>query len=166
MGHACRLFSGLHRITFNTMTNIFTIVNYDRSRFGALADRFRAGDHKFVNADVKRLKTLLEVIEFCFYVVDGLPTTKPSTLHGSDPKLETMPVPPPKSDLLKTMTPPEGTQSSYPPMLPKWYNVTNIVKSNKVLYACFRSHTMSQVLVPLAHTIDGNYLVIALFSLW
>ena len=37
---ACRPFSGLHGITFNTMANLFVIVNSDRTHFGALADFF------------------------------------------------------------------------------------------------------------------------------
>ena len=40
MSRALRLFSGLHGINFNTMTNIFIIVDYDRYHFGALADCF------------------------------------------------------------------------------------------------------------------------------
>ena len=44
MSHTRRIFSGLHGITFNTMENIFIIVSSKRSRFGALVDRFCAGD--------------------------------------------------------------------------------------------------------------------------
>ena len=55
----CRLFSGLHGVTFNTMAKISIIVNSDRSRLGALADCFRAGNPEVINTDVDRLKTLL-----------------------------------------------------------------------------------------------------------
>ena len=54
-----RLFSGLYGVTINTMSNLFIIVNSTRSRFGALADRFCAGNPEVVNTDVDRLKTLL-----------------------------------------------------------------------------------------------------------
>ena len=62
MSRSHRLFSGLYGATFNTMANLFIIVNSNRSRFGSLANRFRAGNSKVVNADVDRLKTLLEAI--------------------------------------------------------------------------------------------------------
>ena len=62
MGRARRLFSGLHGITFNTMANLFIIVNDDRSRSGAPSDRFRAGNPKVVNPAVSRIETLLEAI--------------------------------------------------------------------------------------------------------
>ena len=41
------------------MANLFIIVNSDRYRFGAHADRFHAGNPEVVNTDVDRLKTLL-----------------------------------------------------------------------------------------------------------
>ena len=41
------------------MANLFIIVNSDRSCFAALANRFRIGNPKLVNADVDRLETLL-----------------------------------------------------------------------------------------------------------
>ena len=147
MSRSCRLFSGLHSITLNTMANIFVIVNSDRSRFGALIDRSRAGDPKVVNTDVDRLETLLEVIGSRSRVVDCLPTAKPSALCGSAPT----PVPPPKSDHPKTTAPPSGTHTSYPHMLPKWDKVTEISKAEKVCCACFRAHTWAQGYVPLAH---------------
>ena len=59
MSRARRLFRGLHGVTFNTMANLFIIVNSDRYRFGAHADRFHAGNPEVVNTDVDRLKTLL-----------------------------------------------------------------------------------------------------------
>ena len=40
MSCACRLFSRLHGIKFNTMYNLFFIINSDRSRFGSLANCF------------------------------------------------------------------------------------------------------------------------------
>ena len=40
MSHACRLSSGMHGITLNTMANLFVIVNSDRSHFISLAYRF------------------------------------------------------------------------------------------------------------------------------
>ena len=62
ISHARRLFSRIHGITFNTMANLFVIVNSDRSHSGALANRFRSGNTEVVNADVYGIKTLLEVI--------------------------------------------------------------------------------------------------------
>ena len=38
MSRSRRIFSGLHGITFNTMENLFIIMNSDRSRFGTLVD--------------------------------------------------------------------------------------------------------------------------------
>ena len=62
MSRARRLFSNLHGITFNTMENIFIIVNSNRSHFGALTNRFCAGNPEVFNADIDRLKMLLENI--------------------------------------------------------------------------------------------------------
>ena len=62
MSCACQLFSGLHGITINAMSNLFAIVKSDRTRFGALTDHFRSGDLKVVNADMDRINTLLEAI--------------------------------------------------------------------------------------------------------
>ena len=62
MIRACRLFSGLHGVTFNTMANLFIIVNSDRSGFCNLSDRFYAGDPDVVNVGMERLETLLETI--------------------------------------------------------------------------------------------------------
>ena len=59
---ASRLFSGLHGITFNTMANLFVIVNSECARFSALAYRFQAGDSDFVNANMDRIEKLLEAI--------------------------------------------------------------------------------------------------------
>ena len=62
MSRACRLFSGLHGIMFNTMANLFVIVNSECARFSALAYRFQAGDSDFVNANMDRIEKLLEAI--------------------------------------------------------------------------------------------------------
>ena len=56
MSRVRRLFIGLHGVSFNTMANLFIIVNSDHSRFGALTDCFRFEDPKVVNIDVNRLK--------------------------------------------------------------------------------------------------------------
>ena len=126
------LFSGLHGITFNNMTNIFIIVNSGRSRYGALADRLHAGNLEVVNTDIDRLETLLEAIESRSCVVGGLPTTEPSALRGSTLKSETTPVPPPNSGHPKTTAPPGGAQSSYPPMHPKCNDVNDLSKADNV----------------------------------
>ena len=57
------LFSFLHGVTFNTMTNLFILVNSDRSQIFALDDCFCAGDPEVVNVDVDRLETLLGAIK-------------------------------------------------------------------------------------------------------
>ena len=114
------------------MENLFVIVNSDRSRFGAFVDRFCSGNPKVVNIDVDRLKTLLEVIESCSRIVDGPLVAKPSALCGSFPRLESTSVHPPKGDHPNKMAPPGGTRSIYPPMCPKWDEVTNPAKANKV----------------------------------
>ena len=114
------------------MDNLFVIVNSDHSRFGALADLFRAGDPEVVNAEVDRLETLLEAIEFCSCVVDGRTTPRPSMLCGSAPHSEPTPYTPPKDDRPKTPVPLAGTKPSYPPMRPKWDEVTNLTKADKV----------------------------------
>ena len=49
------LFSGLHGINFNTMENLFIVVNSDRFHFGALAYRFSVGNPGVINTDVNRL---------------------------------------------------------------------------------------------------------------
>ena len=126
------LFSSLHGITFNTMENLFMIVNSDRSRLDALTDRFCAGNPEVVNADVDRLKKLLEAIEYRSHIVRSQRMPKPSTLHGSAPRLDLTPVPPPKSDRPKTTAPPVGTRPSYPPMRHKWDEVTDLAKADKV----------------------------------
>ena len=82
MSCARRRISGLRGVTFNTMTNLFIIVNSYRSRFGALADRFRAGNPEVVNADVDRLKTFLEAIESRSCVLDGQPLPRTCALRG------------------------------------------------------------------------------------
>ena len=85
MSHAHRLLSRLRGITFNTMANLFMIVNFDRSRFGALVNRFHYCDPEVINADVDSIKTLLGTIESLSRVIDGPPMTKPSALRGSAP---------------------------------------------------------------------------------
>ena len=62
MSCTCRLFSGLHDITFNTIDNLFAIVNSDHDRFGALADRFQSRDPEVINAEADIIKTLLDKI--------------------------------------------------------------------------------------------------------
>ena len=153
MSHACCLCSGLRGITFNTMENIFIILNSDRSRFGDLVNRFRDGNPEVVNADIDRLKTLLEAIDSCSHIFNDLLTTKPSALRGSAPKLETIPFPPPKSNFPKTTARPRGAQSRYPPMRPNWDSVTGLSKDDKVFCACFQSNTRAQVCLPLAHAV-------------
>ena len=133
------------------MEDLFVIVNSDRSCFGALADCFRAGDPEVVNVDVDRTETLLEAIESHSRAVDGRFTTKPAALRGSAPRSEPTPVPPPKSDHPKTTAPPAGTRPSYPPMRPKWGEVTDLAKADKVCCSCFRSRMLAQGCVPLAH---------------
>ena len=54
-----RIFSGLHGINFNTMANLFIIVNSDRSHFGSLDNLFRVSNPEVINTDIDRLKTLL-----------------------------------------------------------------------------------------------------------
>ena len=129
------LFSGLHGITFNTMANIFIFIKSDRSCFRALAKRFCASDPEVVNADVDIIKTILEAIESRSYVVDGLPTTKTSAIHGVAPKSETTQVSPPKSAHLKATAPPGGARFSYPQMRPKWDDITNLAEDDKVCCA-------------------------------
>ena len=107
MSRACRLFSGLHIIKFNTIENLFVIVNSNRSRFPALVDRFRSSDPKVVNADVDFLETLLRSIKSCSRVVDGPSTAKPYAISGSGPTT----VPPPKADCRKTTAPSTCTRS-------------------------------------------------------
>ena len=111
MSRAHRLFSGIHGITFNTMANLFLIVKYDHSCFGALTNCFQAGDPEVVNADVNRIETLLDAIESFSRIVNYLPTIKPSALCGSAPRLESTPVPAPKTDRPKTTALPGGTCS-------------------------------------------------------
>ena len=121
MIRARRLFSGLHGVTFNTMANLFIIVNSDRYRFGALANRFCSGNPKVVNAGVDRFEKILEAIESCYRVViNGRPTSRPSALRGSAPRSDLTPVPVPKADRPKTPAPPAGTKKTYPPIHPKW----------------------------------------------
>ena len=91
MSRARRLFSSLHVITFNTMSNLFFIVNSDRSRFGSLANIFFASDPEVVNANVDRLETLLEAINSRSRVVDSQPTPRPSALRGSAPRSDPTP---------------------------------------------------------------------------
>ena len=158
MSRAHRFFSSLHQITFNTMANLFVIVSSDRSRFIALANCFCSDNPEVVNSDVDRIETLLESIESRSRIIDGLPTPKPSALRGSDPRSESIPAPPPKSDCPKTTAPPGGTHSRYPPMRPKWDKVTDLAKAEKVCCACFCVHTWAQGCVPLAHSglVIGN----------
>ena len=151
MSRARRLFSRLQGATFNTMANLFIIVNSNRSRFGSLANSFRAGNSKVVNADVDRLETLLEVISSRSFVVDSRTRPIPSALRGSAPCLDPTPVLAPKPDCPKTPAPSSGTKPSYPTMRPKWDEVTGLTKADKVFCACFRSHTRAQGCVPLAH---------------
>ena len=56
-------FSRIHGIMFNTIANLFIIVNSYCSRFGALFNQFHSGDPEVFNADVDCLETLLETIE-------------------------------------------------------------------------------------------------------
>ena len=115
------------------MANLFIIVNSDRYRFGALTNRFCSGDPKVVNAGVDRFEKLLEAIESrSRVVIDGRPTSRPSALRGSAPRSDLTPVPVPKADRPKTPMPLAETKSSYPPMLPKWDEVTNLAKADKV----------------------------------
>ena len=59
MSRVLRLFSGLHGINFNTMANLFIIVNSDCSQFGSLKKCFHVGNPKVLNTDNNRLETLL-----------------------------------------------------------------------------------------------------------
>ena len=79
------LFSGLHGVTFNTMTNRLIILNSDCSCFVALSDRFCAIDPEVVNAYVEKLKNLLEEIKSRSRVLDGQSTPRPSALCGYAP---------------------------------------------------------------------------------
>ena len=141
MSRARRLFSGIHVITFNTMANIFFIVNSDRSLFGALVYCFRDGDPKVVNAEMDCLKTLFEVIKSRSQVAN------PSAFRSSTPT----PVPPPKSDRPKTTAPSAGTRPSYPNMRPKWDEVTKLAKANKVCYTFLHTHMWAQGCFSLDH---------------
>ena len=151
MSHDCRLFGGPHGITFNTTASLFVVVNSDRSRFGALANSFCAGDTEVVNTDVERIKRLLKAIESCYRVVDSRPTSRPSVLRGSSPRSYPTPDPPPKANRPKTSAPPAGTKTSYPPMRPKWDEFTDLAKVDKVCCACFCAHTWAQGYMPLSH---------------
>ena len=84
------------------MANLFIIVSSDRSRLGALADCFRSFDPEFLNTDVDRIETLLEVIESrsCFLDKQLLP--RPSALCGSAPRSDTTLDTTPKADRPKT----------------------------------------------------------------
>ena len=70
-------------ITFNTLENLFLVVNSDHARFGALVDRFRDVDPEVFHAYVDRIETLLESIKFCSCVIDVPPTPKTSAIHSS-----------------------------------------------------------------------------------
>ena len=116
---ACRLFSGVQEITFNTMENLFVTVNANRDLFGTLVDRFRYGNPEAVHTSVDRIKKLLEFIESHSRVIDGPQTPNPSALRSSAPRLDASPsitsLPSPKSDSPKQTVPTRGTHSRYPP---------------------------------------------------
>ena len=127
-------------INFNTLENLFFIVNSHHACFGALDDCFRAGNPEVVHADVDRIETLLESIEFRLRVIDGPSTPKSSAIRGSSTKPEatpyTTPAPPSKLDRPKPTAPPGGNRPSYPPSCPKWDDVTYLAKADKVCCAC------------------------------
>ena len=59
------------------MANLFAIVKSDCSRFGALSNLFKDGNPDVINANMDRIETLLEAIEYFSPVVDGPQTIKP-----------------------------------------------------------------------------------------
>ena len=77
--------------------------------------------------------------------------SRPSALRGSAPRSDLTPVPVPKSYRPKTPMLLAGTKPSYPPMLPKWDEVSDLKKAYKVCYSCFRAHTRVQRFVTLVH---------------
>ena len=155
MSHDHRLFRSLQGIPFHTIENIFFIVNSDRARFVALADFFQYGYPEVAHSNVYRIKILLESIESCSRVVDGLPTSEPYALHGSATKPDTTPDTnpdiPPNSDRPKPTAPPRGTCTSYPPSCPKWDEITNLFKVENFFCACFCAHMWAQGCIPLAN---------------
>ena len=171
MNRARSLFSSLHGVNFNTIVNLFIIVKSDRSQFGSLANHFFSGNPGVVNVGVNRLKTLLEAIESCSHVLDGQPTLIPSALRGSAPCSDPTPASTPNDARLKTPAPLAGTKKSYPHMRPKWDEVSDLAKSDKVYCAYFCAHMRAQGCVPLAHSClfigndpEGEQHIIAVYA--